>query len=96
LPPVARAQAAAGREAGRIQRGAGDLGELERRLQTWEAEVLKALAAQDHARSERLCLDCGTGDVPTVAPGLTSGRVCSTCLRETTPTIAIDEGAGSR
>jgi hypothetical protein len=86
-PSVARVQAAAGREAGRIQRGAGDLAELGRRLQTWEAEVLAAIAGQDSARSERLCIDCGAADVPTIQPGLTGGRICRRCLRESTPTF---------
>jgi uncharacterized protein YyaL (SSP411 family) len=55
--------------------------ELDRRLRAWEAAALKALAEQDHARSERLCLDCGDGDAETVLPALTSGRVCRRCLR---------------
>jgi hypothetical protein len=94
-PGVSRAMAAAGREAGRCQRGDGDLAELERRLRAFEAAALKAIAAQDHARSERLCLDCGAADVPTVAPGLTSGRVCTRCLRESTPITATCEGRGT-
>ncbi len=87
LPAVARAMAACGREASRCQRGVGDLAELEIRLRAWELAVLKALAAADHAKSERLCLDCGGTDAKaeTVLPGLTSGRVCRKCLREATP-----------
>jgi len=82
-PAVARAMAAAGRESGRCLRlTTGDLAELDRRLRAWEASVLKALAAQDHARSERLCGDCGAENVDTVQPGLTGGRVCGRCLRE--------------
>lgn len=81
-PGVARAMAAAGREAGRCQRGAGDLAELERRLRAWENAVLQAMVAQDHARSERLCADCGAEDTPTISPGLTSGRICHACARE--------------
>jgi len=83
LPAVARTLAAAGREAGRCQRGTGDLDELDRRLRVFEAAVLKAMAAEDQARSERLCLDCGGTDAETetVLPGLTSGRVCRRCLR---------------
>jgi len=86
-PSVARSMASAGREAGRVVRGAGSLAELKNRLGKWEASVLKALAAQDHARSERLCLDCAGTDAETetVLPGLTSGRVCRKCLREATP-----------
>jgi len=84
-PSVARTMAAAGRQAGRCQRGPGDLSELETRLRAWEAAVLRALSAQDQAKSERLCGDCGAEDVSTVLPKLTGSRVCSRCLREARP-----------
>jgi hypothetical protein len=92
VPAVARTLAAAGREAGRLSRGEGSLDELGLRLRTWEAAVLEALAAADHARSLRRCLDCGAGDVPTIAVGLTGSRVCSTCLREASPQPRPDGG----
>jgi hypothetical protein len=96
VPAVARALAAAGREAGRCQRGAGDLAELERRLSTWQASVLKALAARDQVRSVRLCIDCGDSDTPTIQPGLTGGRVCARCTREATPITTPRGGRSAR
>jgi hypothetical protein len=79
---VAQLEASAARWAARVARGEADAIELEAKLADWVDGVLGALASQDDARSRRLCIDCAADDVPTVAPGLTGGRVCARCLRE--------------
>lgn len=90
---VAKLEASAARRGSRVVRGELALPEFVARLREWENAAADALTKQDHARSLRTCLDCGTGDVPTVAPGLTSGRVCRRCLREAVPATAT--GAAS-
>jgi hypothetical protein len=94
LPPaVLSLEASAARWSARVLKGEADAIEVEAKIAEWADAVLAALAAQDHARSERLCLDCGAGDVPTVAPGLTGSRVCARCLRESKPAFPrLDEG----
>jgi hypothetical protein len=82
---VHRLEASAGRWGARVLRGEADLLECEAKIADWADAVLGALAGLDQARSERLCIDCAADDVPTVAPGLTGGRVCARCLREATP-----------
>jgi hypothetical protein len=79
---VGELEASAARWCGRVVREETEIIEAEAKVAEWADAVLEALARQDHARSERLCSDCGAVDVSTVAPGLTGGRVCSKCLRE--------------
>jgi len=96
---VARLEASAGRQAGRAVRGGeAELEEFKARLARWEAAVANALAELDHARSLALCSDCGAAGVPTVAPGLTGGRVCQRCLRTANserPRANMNEAGGS-
>jgi hypothetical protein len=81
---VARLEASAARRGARVMRGELALSEFASRLREWSTAAADALTKQDHALSLRTCLDCGAADVPTVRPGLTGGRACSRCLRETT------------
>lgn len=84
---IERLAGAAGREGGRVVRGGGSATELDARLRQWERAVADALAGMDHAKSLRLCADCGEADTDTVLPGLTGGRVCARCLRGQMSTI---------
>jgi len=84
-PSVRRAEAACGREAGRLARGQGDLAELEHRLRAFEVSVLTAIAARDDARSRKVCGHCGDHNVETTAPKLTGARTCMKCAGEATP-----------
>jgi hypothetical protein len=82
---VAKLEQSAARRGARVVRGEIAISDFVARLREWENAAADALTKQDHTRSERLCLDCGAADVPTVSPGLTGGRVCSRCSREARP-----------
>jgi hypothetical protein len=76
---VSRLEASAARWAARVLRGQADAIEAEAKIADWADAVIAALAVQDHARSRRVCADCGTADARGIVTTGT-GRHCRRCL----------------